>query len=137
MNPGRSSVPAGAAIEVVRVYEDPGRRAGEHRVLVDRLWPRGVPKAGVDLDEWVKEVAPSTELRRWYGHEPERFAEFARRYRAELARDPAASAVARLRRRAEDGERLALLTATRDVGRSGAAVLAEVLTEALALGEGG
>ena len=113
-------------VDVVRVYEDPGRSAGERRVLVDRLWPRGATKAAVDVDEWAKDVAPSTELRRWYGHDPERFDEFSRRYTAELAEEPAASVVAVLAGWARRG-RLVLLTATRDVGRSGAAVLADVL----------
>ena len=121
-----ASKPARAGVEVVRVYEDPGRRPGEHRVLVDRLWPRGVQKAALDIDEWAQEVAPSTELRRWYGHDPERFDEFARRYKAELDRDPGAPAVERLMAVAGSGH-LVLLTATRDVERSGAAVLAEVL----------
>jgi uncharacterized protein YeaO (DUF488 family) len=109
-------------VEIVRVYEDPGRKPGEHRVLVDRLWPRGVAKAAIDFDEWAKESAPSTELRRWYGHEPDRFGEFARRYRAELARAPGAPAVEHLRHLARRGN-LVLLTATRDVEHSGAAVL--------------
>ena len=113
-------------VDVVRVYEDPGRSADEHRVLVDRLWHRGVARAAVDLDEWAKDVAPSTELRRWYGHDPERFAEFSRRYVAELAGEPAASVAAALADRARRG-RLVLLTATRDVARSGATVLAAVL----------
>lgn len=115
-----------ARIEVVRVYEDPGRSGSERRVLVDRLWPRGLKREAVDLDEWATDVAPSTELRRWYGHDPERFGEFARRYRAELTREPAAPEVERLRREASDVG-LVLLTATRDVGRSGAAVLRSVL----------
>ena len=119
---------ARAKLSVVRVYEDPGRSAGEHRVLVDRLWPRGLAKAAVDYDEWVKDVAPSTELRRWYGHEPERFSEFTRRYRAELANPPAADLVSRLATTAKRG-RLVLLTATRDVDHSGAAVLRAVLEE--------
>lgn len=115
-----------AEITVVRVYEDPGRTGGQHRVLVDRLWPRGVAKDALDADEWRKDVAPSTELRRWYGHDPERFAEFRRRYRHELAAEPAASAVAALRRTARR-QPLVLLTATRDVERSGAEVLRGVL----------
>lgn len=115
-----------AHVEVVRVYEDPGRSGTEHRVLVDRLWPRGVKKEVVDLDEWAKDTAPSAELRRWYGHVPERFDEFARRYRAEIAEEPAKSAVAGLRRRARR-QPLVLLTATRDVERSGAEVLRQVL----------
>jgi len=117
-----------AAAEVVRVYDDPGRRPGEHRVLVDRLWPRGVQKAALDLDEWAKDAAPSTELRRWYAHDPERFAEFASRYRAELGGEPGLSAVERLRRCVSSSHgRLVLLTATRDVEHSGAAVLRDVV----------
>ena len=115
-----------AHVEVVRVYEDPGRSPGEHRVLVDRLWPRGLTKTSVDFDEWEKDVAPSTELRRWYGHDPGRFAEFARRYRAELAGEPGAAAVSKMRKLASS-RRLVLLTATRDVERSGAAVLQKVV----------
>lgn len=113
-------------IEVVRVYEDPGRSGAEHRVLVDRLWPRGLRKEDVDLDEWAKDVAPSAELRHWYGHEPGRFEEFARRYRAELAEPPAAGATGRLLARARNGA-VVLLTATRDVERSGAEVLRSFL----------
>jgi uncharacterized protein YeaO (DUF488 family) len=113
-------------IEVVRVYEDPGRSGKEHRVLVDRLWPRGIRKEALDFDEWAKDVAPSDQLRRWYGHAPERFAEFARRYRAELGREPAASVARGLGQKARRG-RLVLLTATRDVERSGAEVLRSFL----------
>ena len=118
---------AKAVVEVVRVYADPGRRPGEHRVLVDRLWPRGVQKAAADFDEWAKDAAPSADLRRWYGHDPERFGEFARRYKVELDHEPGASAVERLRGLARARGRLVLLTATRDVEHSGAAVLADVL----------
>lgn len=113
-------------VRVVRVYEEPRRTGSEHRVLVDRLWPRGVRKDGVDLDEWVKDVAPSTDLRRWYSHVPERFDEFARRYRAELRQEPAASALHALQGRARH-QRLVLLTATRDLDRSGAEVLRRAL----------
>lgn len=117
---------ADRAVSVVRVYEDPGRGAGEYRVLVDRLWPRGLAKAAVDRDEWAKEIAPSTDLRRWYGHVPDRFDEFARRYRAELDQSPADDVVHRLRGVA-DQQPLVLLTATRDVEHSGAVVLQAVL----------
>jgi len=113
-------------VEIVRVYEDLGRRRDEHRVLVDRLWPRGVRKEALDADEWAKDVAPSTELRRWYGHDPERFAEFSRRYRSELRTEPARAIVTRLRDVA-GRRRLILLTATRDVEHSGAAVLGAVV----------
>ena len=86
-------------IELCRVY-DPARRDDEdHRVLVDRLWPRGFSKAEAALDEWLKDVAPSTELRRWYGHDVERFEEFARRYRAELLEPPASAGVDHLTER--------------------------------------
>ena len=113
-------------VEILRVYEDPGRRRGEHRVLVDRLWPRGVRKEALDHDEWAKDVAPSTELRRWYGHDPARFAEFSRRYRSELKTEPAEATVARLREVASRRP-LILLTATKDVEHSGAAVLGAVV----------
>ena len=71
------------SVVVARVY-DAGAAGGGHRVLVDRLWPRGVARAALAHDEWAKDLAPSDALRRWYGHDPARFAEFARRYRAEL-----------------------------------------------------
>lgn len=117
----------GGGVQVVRVYEDTGRTRG-YRVLVDRLWPRGTKKDELDLDEWAKDVAPSDGLRRWYGHDAERFAEFSRRYRAELKAAPAAEAVARLRKKAAR-RRLVLLTATKDVAHSGAKVLAGVLEQ--------
>jgi uncharacterized protein YeaO (DUF488 family) len=112
-------------LEVRRIYHDDRGDVG-YRVLVDRLWPRGIKKADAALDEWLKDAAPSTELRRWYGHDPERFTEFSRRYRAELRRPPASDAVNHLRglaaRRA-----VILLTATGDVERSGARVLCDHL----------
>lgn len=114
------------AVDVVRVYGDAGRAGNDYRVLVDRLWPRGETKEVVDYDEWAKDVTPSTELRRWYGHDAERFTEFARRYRAELALEPAASAL-RAFRRVRTTRRLVLLTATRDVEHSGATVLRSVI----------
>jgi len=111
--------------ELRRVYDsDPSD--GVHRVLVDRLWPRGIAKADAPFDEWVKEVAPSTELRRWYGHDPAKFQEFARRYRAELVQPLATEGVARLRLLAE-GSGVVLVTATRDVEHSAAEVLLGVL----------
>jgi uncharacterized protein YeaO (DUF488 family) len=125
---GRSTTPSRStrvpAVEVQRIYE--ARAASGYRVLVDRLWPRGIRKEDAGLDEWCKDVAPSTELRRWYGHAPERFHEFARRYREELRRPPASEALAHLRAAAR-GRRIVLLTATRDVDRSGARVLRDRL----------
>lgn len=114
-----------ARVEIRRVYDGPGE-GGPHRVLIDRLWPRGIAKADAPFDEWSKEVAPSTELRRWYGHDPAKFDEFARRYRDELALSPASDGVARLRVLAEK-EGIVLVTATRDVEHSGAEVLFDIL----------
>ncbi len=93
---------------------------------MDRLWPRGVKKEKARLDEWMREVAPSAELRTWYGHDPSRFSEFSRRYRAELRHPPASEALDRLVEMAREGP-VSLLTATRDLERSGAAVLADVV----------
>lgn len=116
-------------VHIVRVYGDSGREGDEYRVLVDRLWPRGQAKDEVDLDEWAKDAAPSTELRRWYRHDPERFAEFSRRYRAELVLPPAADVVSKLRETSKVRS-LVLLTATRDVEHSGATVLRSVIVNA-------
>jgi len=104
-----------------RVYE-PAEQSDGRRVLVDRLWPRGLSKERARLDEWLKAVAPSDELRRWYGHEPARFAEFTRRYEAELEDPERAEALGHLREEARSGP-VTLLTATRDLERSEAAVL--------------
>jgi uncharacterized protein YeaO (DUF488 family) len=105
------------------VYDVEGTDEG-YRVLVDRLWPRGISKARAHLDEWAKDVAPGTELRRWYGHDVGRFQQFARRYRQELKRAPARDAVVRAVARRN---RVTLETATRDVEHSGARVLRDVL----------
>ncbi|MEU0566996.1 DUF488 family protein [Nonomuraea sp. NPDC005983] len=114
-------------VRVRRVYEEPTTDDGT-RVLVDRIWPRGLSKADAALDEWCREVSPSTELRQWYRHDPGRFAEFGRRYRDELRQPERAAAVAHLRELAEHGM-LTLLTATRQAEISEAAVLAELLQE--------
>ena len=116
-------------VDIVRVYDDPGRQPDEYRVLVDRLWPRGRSKGAVDHDEWVKSATPSTELRQWYGHDPKRFSEFARRYRAELALPPGSGVVSQLRETSQT-RRLVLLTATRDIEHSGATVLRNVIVGA-------
>lgn len=116
---------AGGNVRVRRVYEDPDRDDGV-RVLVDRIWPRGMTKARAALDEWCKDVAPSHELRTWYGHQPGRFEEFARRYRLELEDPGRAEALAHLRGLAQNRQ-LTLLTATRRPEISEAAVLAALL----------
>ncbi|WP_406634592.1 DUF488 domain-containing protein [Amycolatopsis sp. WGS_07] len=113
-------------VQVRRVYDPPESTDGT-RVLVDRLWPRGLSKDRAQLDEWLKQVSPSTELRKWYAHDPDRYDEFARRYRAELEEPERAEALARLRALAEEGP-LSLLTATKRSDISEAAVLAELLS---------
>ena len=111
--------------EIRRIYDDERTEAG-NRVLVDRLWPRGVKKEDAALDEWLKDAAPSTELRRWYGHDPGRFAEFSRRYRAELRQPPASDAVDHLITLSAR-HAVILLTATGDVEHSAAGVLQDHL----------
>jgi uncharacterized protein YeaO (DUF488 family) len=112
-------------VRVRRVYDEPQKEDGT-RVLVDRVWPRGLAKDRADLDEWAKEAAPSTELRKWYGHEPERYDEFRKRYKDELADPEHQAAVEHLRDLAEQGP-LTLLTATKSVEQSQAPVLADVI----------
>jgi uncharacterized protein YeaO (DUF488 family) len=112
-------------VKVGRVYDKPTRGDGA-RVLVDRIWPRGLSKDKAALDEWCKSVAPSTTLRKWYQHDPERFEEFGRRYRAELDEPERAEAVQHLRQLAKR-RNLTLLTATKHAEISEAAVLADLL----------
>jgi uncharacterized protein YeaO (DUF488 family) len=111
-----------------RVYEEPAPSDGR-RVLVDRLWPRGLSKDRAHLDEWLKAVAPSDELRRWYGHDPAKFAEFTRRYQAELTEPERSEALRHLRDEASSGA-VTLLTATRDLEHSEAEVLVRRLRSA-------
>jgi uncharacterized protein YeaO (DUF488 family) len=112
-------------VRVRRIYDEPTRQDGT-RVLVDRIWPRGMTKDRARLDEWCKQVAPSTELRTWYAHDPQRFVEFSRRYRAELAEPERATAFNHLKGLADRGT-LTLLTATKHADISEAAVLADLL----------
>jgi uncharacterized protein YeaO (DUF488 family) len=118
-------VSAIAEVRVRRVYDEPEDNDGV-RVLVDRIWPRGMTKAKAALDEWCKDVAPSTELRKWYSHDPAKFEEFTRRYGAELEHVERAQALQHLRELAAD-RRLTLLTASKDVDISEATVLAAIL----------
>lgn len=112
-------------VQVRRAYEE-ARESDGRRVLVDRVWPRGLSKDRAHLDEWCKQVAPSTELRRWYGHDPGRFEEFAHRYRAELGDPERAEALAHLRSVVEAGP-LTLLTGAKRSDISQATVLADLL----------
>jgi uncharacterized protein YeaO (DUF488 family) len=114
-------------VKIARVYDAREASAG-YRVLVDRLWPRGVSKEEAPFDHWLKDVAPSTELRRWYGHDVERFKEFTRRYRKELSSNTAKETLDALREHVTT-QGVVLVTATKDVEHSGAAVLARVLAD--------
>jgi uncharacterized protein YeaO (DUF488 family) len=115
-------------IEIGRVYDAPSREDGA-RVLVDRIWPRGLSKEKARLDEWCKAVAPSTALRKWYDHDPQRFEEFGRRYRSELHEPAPAAALQHLVELAAQGP-LTLLTATKQADISEAAILVELLQQA-------
>ena len=112
-------------IAVKRAYEAPDKADGQ-RVLVDRIWPRGVRKEDAELTLWLKEIAPSDELRKWFGHEPERWAEFQERYRAEL--DGNGEAVAELRGLLREG-RVTLLYGAHDEAHNNAVALAEYLRD--------
>lgn len=113
-------------IQVRGIYDDPADDDGI-RVLVDRRWPRGVSKALAALDEWCSAVAPSDALRKWYDHVPERFEEFGSRYRAELKEDPEQASALRPLRAMTAHDRVTLLTATKNVQISQAAVLLRLL----------
>ncbi len=110
-------------VRLKRAYEAAEATDG-YRVLVDRLWPRGVSKEKAQLDEWARELAPSSELRTWFGHDPARFDEFRRRYLEELAAH--GDKLAELRERASEA-RLTLVYAARDSEHNDAVVLADVL----------
>lgn len=107
-----------------RIYEEPTDRDGA-RVLVDRVWPRGISKAAARLDQWAKELAPSTELRQWFGHDPEKFEEFARKYREELGDRAHQEALAEL----PDSDAITFLYAAKDEEHNQAVVLREYCEE--------
>jgi uncharacterized protein YeaO (DUF488 family) len=113
------------SVSLKRVYETPDPGDGM-RVLVERLWPRGLSKARAQVNLWLKEVAPSRELREWYGHDPVRLDEFSRRYQAELASEPANTALARLRELAAH-QHITLVFAAHEAALSNAAVLCDLL----------
>ncbi|HET8920442.1 MAG TPA: DUF488 family protein [Xanthobacteraceae bacterium] len=112
-----------SSIAIKRAYDKPSPQDGV-RILIDRLWPRGLSKAKLKIAAWPRELAPSTALRKWYGHEPARFAEFRRRYRTELAEH--AKELDALRAMVR-GRNATLITATREVDLSHAAVMREML----------
>ena len=114
-----------AMVKVKRAYEEPAARDG-YRVLVDRLWPRGVKKEKLALDDWAKELAPSDALRTWFAHDEAKFAEFAERYRAELKSDEAKAKLKELRARAKK-QTVTLVFGARDAEHNNAVVLARML----------
>jgi uncharacterized protein YeaO (DUF488 family) len=120
-------------VRLKRAYESPAASDG-YRVLIDRIWPRGITREHARLDEWARELAPSTELRRWFGHDPARFAEFRRRYTEELATQK--TKLRELRRRAREGT-VTLVYAARDTEHNDAVVLAEILRRGVQLGSVG
>jgi uncharacterized protein YeaO (DUF488 family) len=112
-----------ASIKLKRAYE-PSAKTDGSRVLIDRLWPRGVSKAEAAIDRWVKDIAPSTALRQWFGHDPERWREFRTRYAAEVRGHP--ELVRELRRLAKQGP-LTLVYSARDEAHNDAVVLRAIL----------
>jgi uncharacterized protein YeaO (DUF488 family) len=108
-----------------RIY-DPAEPGDGYRILIDHIWPRGVSRERARLDEWASQLAPSGELRKWFGHDPARFAEFRRRYRSELAAE--SQCIDELRGRAADGP-LTILYAARDRQHNNAVVLTELLND--------
>ncbi len=112
-------------IHTKRVYDEPAKQDG-YRVLVDRMWPRGVAKESAGIDLWLKEIAPSTELRQWFGHRPERWAEFKKRYFRELSGEAASKALDELR--AIKGKTLTLVYAAKDTEHNNAIALLEYLS---------
>lgn len=109
-------------IALKRAYATPARHDGQ-RILVDRLWPRGLTKARANIDLWLKDVTPSTELRQWFGHDPEKWAEFRKRYQAELRNNPALSELQAIARQRD----ITLLYAARDEMHNEAVILKQIL----------
>lgn len=116
-------------VRIKRAYEPRGEGEG-YRVLVDRLWPRGISKEKLAPDAWIRELSPSDELRKWFGHDPSRWAEFQKRYRRELANPEARAALAELTRRAKSGP-LTLLYAAKDEDHNNAIVIRGLITQRL------
>ncbi len=110
-------------IQIKRVYDKPGKDDGR-RILVDRLWPRGVKKEDAKIDGWMKEIAPGDELRKWFSHDPGKWLEFKKRYKEELKGKP--ELVKQLRLESKRGK-VTLLYAAKDTEHNNAAVLKEIL----------
>ncbi|HKF37988.1 MAG TPA: DUF488 domain-containing protein [Ktedonobacteraceae bacterium] len=115
------------SVALKRAYDEPAASDGS-RVLVERLWPRGLSKESAHIDLWLKDVAPSTELRQWFHHDPQKFPEFRRRYKAELQSEAAQEGLTKLREIAKQGQ-LTLVFATHDTEHSNAVVLRDLLLQ--------
>lgn len=131
--PSNEAYPEDMDVRIKRIYEDPEQADG-HRVLIDRLWPRGVKKVDADIDLWLKDAAPSPELRKtWHAdpsaHEPSHYAAFAEAYREELSQGVASEALDRLVLMARESERLTLLYGARDEHSNHALVLRDAVLE--------
>jgi uncharacterized protein YeaO (DUF488 family) len=113
------------AVEIARVYDAIGD-ATDNRFLIDRLWPRGLAKATAPFQDWLRDIAPTPDLRKWYSHEVDKYDEFSRRYRLELTTGEPARLLASLRGRATSND-VVLLTATKDLEHSSAAVIRDLL----------
>jgi uncharacterized protein YeaO (DUF488 family) len=122
--PAKRKRPARALIGIKRAYDEPSSDDGL-RILIDRLWPRGLSKSTLKLDSWVRHLSPSSALRKWYRHDPEKFAEFRKRYLAELQAQE--EGLAELRAVVK-GKTVTLLTATKELDLSHATVLRELLS---------
>ena len=113
------------SVALKRAYDEPAKSDGT-RVLVERLWPRGISREQARIDLWLKDVAPSNELRKWFNHDPQKFPEFRRRYETELKSEAAQEALTKLHEIAKKGQ-LTLIFAARDTGHSNAFVLQDLL----------
>ena len=119
------------AVRLKRAYEKPSRTDG-YRILVDRLWPRGVSKEALKLDVWAKDLAPSTDLRKWFGHDPTRWTEFHKRIRAELTAAHASKRIRALLDEAGRPKAVTLVYGARDTEHNEALVLQRLFERALA-----
>jgi uncharacterized protein YeaO (DUF488 family) len=117
------------SVTVKRAY-DPASPGDGYRVLVDRLWPRGLSKDKLQIDAWMKEIAPSADLRKWYAHQAEKWPEFRKRYRAELQKAPARDLLQELTERAHKGK-VTLVIGARDLEHANGTVIAELIQEKL------
>ncbi|MGH9357678.1 MAG: DUF488 domain-containing protein [Candidatus Acidiferrales bacterium] len=122
-------MPIQIQIQIKRAYDPPASKDGR-RILVDGLWPRGLSKEKLKIDEWMKGIAPSADLRKWYGHEVNKWPEFRDRYRLELSKSPRSELLRALGQRARKG-RVTLVIGARDTEHANGAVIAELINERL------